>query len=704
MRCRGGLLGTNIPFMMKSFLSWCVWMAFVFGTVSVGWSEGKESAHWKSFQTATDRSPAEILTDYSYAGYEHGEKAIPDVQGPVFKVTDYGAIADDAISDEDAIRKAVAAAEEAGGGVVLFPAGKFLIFADRFTAASIRIGKSGVVIRGAGSGKGGTVIRAIHSGYRVGPYPVPKGTKDGEGRDDWAKIPYIFIFEQLELGKKEAGKSAAVIGAVKRGSFTVPVKSTESFKAGDWVVLKAGTTKLDTELMAGLQPDPTWTRIIKDGSSISELHQVKEIQGESLILKEPVLVNLGADFEAKIFPVTLIEQVGVEDMALQGGWRGAFVHHRSALDDEGWDGIQFKGVANGWVRRCSFLNVNTGVYLRDSVLCSVLENRFVGNMGHYDVAIRSNCSFNMMGLTEETSSAQHGASSGNRSAGTVVWRWRMSKTSTVDSHGNGPYATLIDRVDGGTMTRSGGPAPSFPNHLRWMVFWNFFYDSDDEQPINFWNYVKGKEAKFVKPLFVGLHGKPVTLKEDSVEANECPGAPVTPESLYEAQLALRLGKLPDWVGSARKEWEGIRALELPPYAVADIEKHDLHEEEFALAELLKDWQAQMANQELGWAVPIELPASVPEVKWKRDYVLLRTVLQAMATYANPVGKKDVPVPSMKVDLEVKPDEVVFQMPIQSDAKAQKKNQDALRVAKELAPACQGVLVADPTSLKLTLKR
>jgi len=400
----------------------------------------------------------------------------------------------------------------------------------------------------------------------------------------------------------------------------------------------------------------------------------------------------------------LIEQVGVEDMALQGGWRGAFVHHRSALDDEGWDGIQFKGVANGWVRRCSFLNVNTGVYLRDSVACSILENRFAGNKGHYDVAIRSNCTFNLTGLTEETTAPQHGASTGNRSAGTVVWRWLMSKASTVDSHGNGPYATLIDRVDGGTMTRSGGPAPSFPNHLRWMVFWNFFYDSDDEQPINFWNYEKGKEAKFVKPLFVGLHGKPVTLKQDSVEANECPGAPVTPESLYEAQLKLRLGKIPDWVGLARKEWEKVKALELPPYAVADIEKHDLHEEEFTLAEMLKDWQAQMANQELGWAVPIELPRSVPEVKWKRDYVLLRTVLQAMATYANPVGKKDARVPEMKVNVEVKPGEVVFQMPMQSDAKAQKKNQDALRVAKELAPACQGVLTAEPTSLKLTLKR
>jgi len=59
---------------------------------------------------------------------------------------------------------------------------------------------------------------------------------------------------------------------------------------------------------------------------------------------------------------------------------------------------------------------------------------------------------------------------------------------------------------------------------------------------------------------------------------------------------------------------------------------------------------------------------------------------------------------MKVNVEVKPGEVVFQMPMQSDAKAQKKNQDALQVAKELAPVCGGELVVEATGLKLTLKR
>ena len=45
-----------------------------------------------------------ILPDFSYAGYHRFEKPIPDVTHTVFNVTDYGAIADDNISDQDAIQ------------------------------------------------------------------------------------------------------------------------------------------------------------------------------------------------------------------------------------------------------------------------------------------------------------------------------------------------------------------------------------------------------------------------------------------------------------------------------------------------------------------------------------------------------------------------------------------------------------------------
>jgi hypothetical protein len=521
---------------------------------------------------------------------------------------------------------------------------------------------------------------------------------------DFNTIPYAFVFGPKDEDKSEGNKGVPVTGAVRRGTFEVPLKSTDGYKPGDWVTIKATTPKLDVELMAGLKPDPTWERIIQKGASISELHFVSAVQEGKLILKDPVLVNLGEDFGAKVARAGVIEQTGVEDIAFQGGWRQVFVHHRSALDDEGWDGILFSRVANGWVRRCAFLNINTGIYLKDSAFCSLLENRFAGNRGHYDVAVRANSTFNLMGLTEETTSPQHTASTGNRSAGTVVWRWKMTTNSTIDSHGNGPYATLIDRVDGGTMTKSGGPAPSFPNHMRWMVFWNFFYDSQDVQPINFWNYVKGKEAKFVKPLFVGLHGKPVTLVAEALHGNECQGEKVSPESLYEAQLARRLGKVPDWIEVAKKEWETIRGLELPPHRVEDIAKYDLHEEEFEFSDLLMDWKAQMEKQELDWGVPVEMSSPMPELKWTRDYVLLRTLLQTMATYANPVASKGIVRAPMKVSIEVGKSGVVMSTVVQSDSKSQKKTEENLKVARELAKVFGGELTAEPGILRVRLPR
>ena len=659
------------------------------------------SKHWQEFKEAKDRSNESILTDYSYAGYEQGEQAIPQVNGPVFKVTDYGAIPDDALSDEEAIRKTVAAAEQAGGGVVLFPPGRFLVWADRSKVEAIRIHSPGVVIRGAGSGKGGTLIRAIHSGYGTGPYPVPKSGPDFEA------IPYIFIFENPNK-KDPNAHSTPVKGEVKRSTFQVEVASSDGYKPRGWVILKTQTTKLNPELMAGLEPDPSWKRIF-DGISVAEAHQIREVRGNTLVLREPILVTLGADYEVKAWPTSMIERVGVEDIAFQGGWRESFVHHRSALDDEGWDGVLFNGVAHGWVRRCSFLNMNTGVYLKNSSHCSLLENRIAGTPGHYDLATRSDSSFNLMGLTDDQAGQRHGASTGNRSSGTTVWRWQIKPEQSIDSHGNGPYATLIDRVDGGTMTMSGGPAPSFPNHLRWMTFWNFRYGGSDAMPINLWDYKKGI-AKFVKPLFVGIHGKPVTFVESALGGNESPGNAVLPESLYEAQLELRLGKLPEWIPSAKQEWQGVMSHELPFFGNPAYPGIDLFVESFDVNDLIKDVRDLMAKQELGWGVPVEFKTDGAPVVIRQDYPLLRTVLQQMCTYASalPMKGKDgeVPPPAKALNCEVivSQKDISFRIPVNSTQKDQKENASALEVAKALTPALQGSLHTSASTLELTIPR
>jgi hypothetical protein len=406
----------------------------------------------------------------------------------------------------------------------------------------------------------------------------------------------------------------------------------------------------------------------------------------------------------------MIEQVGVEDIAFQGGWRADFVHHRSALDDEGWDAILFDGVANGWVRRCSFLNVNSGVYLKKSSACSLLENRFDGTKGHYDMTSRSDTSFNLLGLTEDRAGQLHGASTGNRSSGTTVWRWKLKETQSVDSHGNGPYATLIDRVDGGTMTKSGGPGPAFPNHMRWLVFWNFLYQGSDEMPINLWEMKKNGVAKFVKPLFVGLHGKEISFQPDTLQGNESAGHSVFPESLYEAQLELRLGQRPAWVDAVRSEWEKQQAVPLPDFGVADSPAKDVYPESFLLDDLLKDFQGLMVKQELGWTIPVEFENGETGVTLVRDYVLLRTLLHQLCTYATPIPLKDAaksgasPLGPVKIQVSVSDDEIIIKLPITASPKDLVKNKVELEIAKQIAPACQAVVEAGPSGVKLTVRR
>lgn len=67
--------------------------------------ETSDCKAWTDFVAGNE---ANILLDFSYAGYKHGETAPPDVWTlgyTVYDVTDYGAIPDDGKSDRNAILK-----------------------------------------------------------------------------------------------------------------------------------------------------------------------------------------------------------------------------------------------------------------------------------------------------------------------------------------------------------------------------------------------------------------------------------------------------------------------------------------------------------------------------------------------------------------------------------------------------------------------
>jgi hypothetical protein len=108
-----------------------------------------------------------------------------------------------------------------------------------------------------------------------------------------------------------------------------------------------------------------------------------------------------------------------------------------------------------------------------------------------------------------------------------------------------------------------------PNHLGDLTFWNFEQVGEVQDHYDFWEHpVSAADLKYryfggvkiIYPNYIGFHGVPTTFKREHVGLFESYGKPVEVESLYEAQLSLRLGDAPNWIEEAKAEWSQIRAM------------------------------------------------------------------------------------------------------------------------------------------------
>ena len=135
--------------------------------------------------------------------------------------------------------------------------------------------------------------------------------------------------------------------------------------------------------------------------------------------------------------------------------------------------------------------------------------------------------------------------------GTVLWRNVWGDDSCFESHATQPRATLVDCCKGGFMRfRQGGDEAQVPNHLDDLVLWNFESTTTQSGTFIWWDHAS-KWWKFLPPVIVGIHGQPVTFDQSQIKLESSNGIPVDPESLYEAQLRLRLGAVPTWLNSLK---------------------------------------------------------------------------------------------------------------------------------------------------------
>ncbi|MDR7130230.1 hypothetical protein J2X69_002578 [Algoriphagus sp. 4150] len=467
-------------------------------------------------------SGSATLPDFSYAGYHFSEKEIPSLsERAVFDVTDYGAVPDDAEFDDVAIKKAISAAlATKDGGIVFFPPGKFLIAPDEDRDSYFLINQSNILLKGSGSGVGGTEIHQVN--MRIGSRQ--------------------FRFEPKE---NKTEKLAVANGTVQRESFIIEVVDASKLRVGQDVILTHKSEEYTKNYFAPRELSAAWDRLFGStgGMQIKEIHTIEEINGTTVRFKNPLHIDVipveGYDFELNSY--NSIEECGIEDILFSGSWDSypeEFVHHKDGIHDGGWVAIHMGNAKNSWIRNCAFTNLNEVINIRNGYQLSLTGLNFYGKKGHTSIHARSgygvlikDCDFN--------GAHHHGPGTGYGGVGTVVTQCKLGEDQIIDSHSGQPYATLFDAIDGGVFYNLGGPLPGLPHHGKYLVFWNFNYRSDRDFHYDFWSVEKRRNYTIADPIFVGFRANR-TITFENVGIDQSRGEEVFPKSLFEAQLELRL--------------------------------------------------------------------------------------------------------------------------------------------------------------------
>lgn len=513
---------------------------------------------WKKYTGEINDAAIPVLPNYGYAGYKLGTVAIPESNRPIFNVADYGAIPNDGLSDVDAIKATIAAAESSGnGGVVFFPAGEFTVNPIAGNYESIIISGSNIVLKGSGSGPGGTVIN------------MKTVMSQPPGATAMDKCNPVFQFEGTYQGTPKVNLT---VDADKGSNFITVNDATKLKFSGvnaKFVRMEMAANKNANDLYldgktTGLRS--YWTNILNNGVTGKEFHEIDRIEGNNVYFKDVLINDLKAAHNWTLFGYKMLEESGFEDIHFKGNFNETFVHHKNYVHDAGWKALGFSNTAHCYVRRSRFTSVSYVAMLGHSYAASLIQILVDGNQGHGLIAAGGSSRILMGLIWDNGPKGQfHGVDVSGGTTGSVAWRIDATKGGGMDIHGNSPRSNLYDLYKGFDVTNNGGNSANLPNHLGGMTLWNHSRVTGPTRTnYDFWQQCSGEycnAAAIANPIVVGYHGSVITtFKQASLKYEESNGTKVFPESLYEAQLEHRLGSKPSWIDAAISEYYDLKDI------------------------------------------------------------------------------------------------------------------------------------------------
>lgn len=323
---------------------------------------------WKKFFM---KSEDNILLDYSYAGYNHGESAPLDGFAWGYKVINVKErMEKDNLSAREALIKILDenklvrvsnqnATNATAKIVIYFPADDYDLQPKGVTDKFPEIYGGNFVIKGDGAGK----TRLLMNN------PI--------GTDESTTAPLLTIKHTNSPANINNSKIlATVVENAAKGSFSVKVGSVNELSVGKWVQLRLRSgndellkkevgpiySQMTTKWSVAQQPGLSETNENGKGVNVMEFHQIKSIDGNVVTFYEPIMHEVDIaynDYDGGwvIRDYKYFENVGVEDLSFVGKAITPYYHHGDNdpdapdawLYDSGYMPLQLSRVVNSWV-------------------------------------------------------------------------------------------------------------------------------------------------------------------------------------------------------------------------------------------------------------------------------------------------------------------------------------------------------------------
>lgn len=461
--------------------------------------------NYNKFANQGETNKDNILPDFSHAGYMGGGVALPDV--PVVKTINPVA-GDNWQNIQQAINEVSNLPANSAGfrGAVLLTVGLYAV------EGTLKIEKSGVVIRGSGQGSDGTIIKAT----KKAEHNLIEVNGSGSG-----------------LGELTATRTKITTSYLATGATTFTVQNPAGYAPGDNIAVERTPnnewlTELDMVQYG-------WT--ISD-YTVSHERRIVAVSGNKITINIPIVDPLqdryGGGHIVKINMTGRISQSGVENMRLVSD----FV---SPTDlNHGWNGVRLRRAENCWVKQVtaqyfgnSCVTLSSQSVFNTIEECAQLDPKSPIEGGYrYSFSIEGG-SFNLFQRCF-TRAGRHDYVTGARLQGPNVF---LDCYSTDTHNDAGPHqrwatGTLLDNIHAGEIhvenRKASGTGHGWAGAQT--LFWNCLSYKGD---------VSVQSPKGAMNWAIGCTG----LVKQGNGYFESWGVPVDPRSIYLAQLQDRLGSL-----------------------------------------------------------------------------------------------------------------------------------------------------------------